>query len=84
MPNNLGKYLGVPIFHNRVNRRSFQFILDKLDHRLSNWKVKTLSFAGRLTLMKSVLRSLPSYVMQSTNVPRYIHDKIDKRCRDFI
>lgn len=61
--NDLGKYLGVPILHNRVNRRSFQFILDKVDQRLSNWKVKTLSFAGRLTLTKSVLQSLPSYAM---------------------
>lgn len=82
--NDLGKYLGVPILHNRVNRRSFQFILDKVDQRLSNWKVKTLSFAGRLTLTKSVLQSLPSYVMQAAYVPRFICDEIDKKCRSFV
>lgn len=59
----IGKYLGVPILHNRVNRHSFQFILDKVDQRLSNWKVMTLSLAGRLTLTKSVLQSLPTYVI---------------------
>lgn len=80
----LGKYLGVPILHKRVNRRSFQFILDKVDQRLSNWKTKMLSFAGRLTLTKSVLQSLPTYVMQSAYIPRSICDKTDKRCRSFV
>lgn len=51
----LGKYLGVPLLHSRVNRSSFQYILDKVDQRLSNWKMKMLSFAGRLTLTKLVL-----------------------------
>lgn len=70
--NDLGKYLGVPILHEKVNRRSFQFILDKVDQRLSNWKVKTLSFAGRLTLTKSVVQSLPQYVMQSAYLPNHL------------
>lgn len=82
--NDLGKYLGVPIIHNRVNRRSFQFILDKVDQRLSNWKANSLSMAGRLTLTKSVIQSLPTYVMQSAFVPRYICDEIDKKCRSFV
>lgn len=81
--NDLGKYLGVPIIHSRINRGSFQFILDKVDQRFSNWKTKMLSFAGRLTLTKSVLQSLPSYVIQSAYVPRSICDEIDKRCRNY-
>lgn len=80
----LGKYLGVPIIHERVSRRSFQFILQKVDQRLSSWKAKTLSFAGRLTLTKSVLQALPAYVMQSTLIPRHLCDDIDKRCRQFL
>lgn len=80
----IGKYLGVPILHDRVSRRSFQFILDKVDKRLSNWKANTLSFAGRFTLTKSVVQALPTYVMQSTLIPRYLCDEIDKRCRRFL
>lgn len=82
--NNLGKYLGVPILHEKVNRRSFQFILDKVDQRLSNWKAKTLSFAGRLTLTKSVVQALPTYVMQSVELPKYLCAEIDKKCRKFL
>lgn len=84
MTNDLGKYLGVPILHEKINRRSFQFILDKVDSRLSNWKVKTLSFAGRLTLTYSVIQAMPSYIMQSTYLPNYFCVEIDKRCRRFL
>lgn len=84
MTNDLGKYLGVPILHERVNRRSFRFILDKVDQRLSNWKAKTLSFTRRLTLTKLVVQALPTYVMQSAALPKYICEEIDKKCRNFL
>lgn len=55
-----------------------------MDKRLTNWKAKTLSFVGRLTLTKSVVQALPTYVMQSALIPRYLCDEIDKRCRCFL
>ncbi|GJX38683.1 hypothetical protein Tco_0251986 [Tanacetum coccineum] len=42
----------------------------KLRSRLSNWKVKTLSTGGRLTLLKSVLGASPLYNMSIYKVPR--------------
>lgn len=83
LTDDIGKYLGVPILHERVSRRSFQFILDKVDKRLSTWKAKTLSFAGQLTLTKSVIQALPTYIMQSAFIPRSLCDEIDKKCRSF-
>jgi hypothetical protein len=80
----LGKYLGVPILHKRVTKDTYQFILDKVNQRLSTWKANTLSFAGRVTLAKSVIQALPSYVMQTVLLPVSICDEIDKRCRGFI
>lgn len=55
--NDLGKYLGIPILHKKVPKRFFQFILNKVNQRLSSWKAHHLSFAGRLTLMKFVLQA---------------------------
>lgn len=80
----LGKYLGVPIIHERVSRRSFQFVMEKVNMRLSSWKANTLSFAGRLTLTKSIIQVLPTYVMQSAFIPRHLCDEIDKSCRRFL
>lgn len=76
MTDDLGKYLGVPILHKRVNQRSFHYILDKVDQRLSNWKAKTLSFVGRINLTQSVLQALSFYVMQSVYLPRHICDQM--------
>lgn len=84
MTDDLGKYLGVPILHKRVNQQSFRFIHDKVDQRLSTWKAKTLSFAGRITLTQSVLQALPTYVMQSAYLPRHVCEEIDKKCRRFV
>lgn len=55
-----------------------------MDQRLSNWKAKTLSFAGHLTLTKSVIQALPAYVMQAAYIPRHLCEDIDKRCRRFL
>nr|GFA89147.1 hypothetical protein [Tanacetum cinerariifolium] len=44
----------------------------KLRSRLSNWKVKTLSIGGRLTLLKSVLGASPLDNMSIFKVPKGI------------
>ncbi|KAA3473807.1 reverse transcriptase [Gossypium australe] len=36
--NELGKYLGVSFFHNRVSIDTFQFILDKVCNQLNGWE----------------------------------------------
>nr|GEY85333.1 RNA-directed DNA polymerase, eukaryota, reverse transcriptase zinc-binding domain protein [Tanacetum cinerariifolium] len=51
-------------------RKSAWFdIVHKSHHRLSKWKVKTLSIGGRLTLLKSVLGATPLYNMSIYKVP---------------
>lgn len=39
---------------------------------------------GRLTLTKSILSVLPSYVMQVTNLPLSVCDELDKISRNFV
>lgn len=80
----LGKYLGVPIFHKRVGLNTFNYVLEKVKQRLSTWKSKTLSFAGRVTLARSVVQAMPTYIMQTTVLHRGTCDEIDKLCRNFI
>lgn len=37
--NNLGKYFGVPFFHNRMKNSTYNYILEKIQERLSGWKM---------------------------------------------
>ncbi|KAH9786561.1 putative ribonuclease H protein [Citrus sinensis] len=80
----LGCYLGMPFLHSRVNKATYQTILDKVDKRLTGWNAAHLSLAGRITLAHSVLQAMPIYAMQTTLLPALVRGKIEKSCRRFI
>ncbi|XP_052112461.1 uncharacterized protein LOC127744218 [Arachis duranensis] len=80
----LGKYLGVPVLHSKVTKHTFEGIINKLHARLNSSKASSLSLAGRTTLVKSVLSSMPLYNMQSAILPASTCNTIDRICRNFI
>nr|GEU47948.1 RNA-directed DNA polymerase, eukaryota, reverse transcriptase zinc-binding domain protein [Tanacetum cinerariifolium] len=61
----LGSYVG-GIMH---KLHSWANIVDIVKRRLSRWKMKMLSVRGRLTLIKSVLGSMPIFHMSMFKVP---------------
>lgn len=81
---NLGNYLGVPILQSIVSKDTFGFLLDRINSKLNGWRKKTLSFAGRITLTKFVLLSLPIYTMSSLVLPRNVIGEMERLCRNFI
>ena len=80
----LGKYLGVPLWHNRVSKQMYGGIIEKVKSHLSGWNASTLSLAGRITLAQSVLAAIPLYSMQTVMLPAAICNDIDVTCRRFI
>nr|GEV16455.1 hypothetical protein [Tanacetum cinerariifolium] len=52
------KYLGVPLVSSRLISRDCKELIDKVQNRVNDWKNKSLSIAGRLQLIQSVLSSL--------------------------
>ncbi|XP_060959435.1 uncharacterized protein LOC133030647 [Cannabis sativa] len=76
-------YLGLPLFRTRQKDADFNFILDNLVKKLHGWKLKSLSKAGRATLIKSVGLALPVYTMQTTKLSKKLALRIDGMVRDF-
>ncbi|GJX75160.1 putative RNA-directed DNA polymerase, partial [Tanacetum coccineum] len=63
-------YLGLPIGANMSRSANWSPLIDRFHKRLSMWKSKTLSFGGRLTLIKSVLGSLGVYFFSTFKAPK--------------
>lgn len=57
------KYLGLPSMIGRRNKATFAFIKDRIWKRINSWRGSLLSRAGKEVMIKSVLQSIPSYVM---------------------
>uniref|UniRef100_A0A803P2H6 Reverse transcriptase n=1 Tax=Cannabis sativa TaxID=3483 RepID=A0A803P2H6_CANSA len=71
------KYLGNPFFVSARKREDFNFIKTKVLNRLEGWKAKCLSQAGRTTLIKSVLQSIPCYTTAATRLPVSLCKELD-------
>ena len=80
----LEKYLGMPILQKRINKDTFGEVLEKVASRLAGWKKQTLSLAGRVTLTKSVLSSIPVHTMSTISMPVGILEKLDSLARSFV
>ncbi|MCH81151.1 putative non-LTR retroelement reverse transcriptase, partial [Trifolium medium] len=80
----LGKYLGVPITGKAPRREDYQYIIDQVSSRLVAWKANHLSFAGRVTLAKSVIEAIPIYPMMTNRIPKTCLEEIQKLQRKFI
>nr|POE52457.1 hypothetical protein CFP56_74012 [Quercus suber] len=69
---NIGNCLGFSINHKGVLRNRLNFIAERVISKLSGWKARFLFFARRSMLVKSVMSSIPNYVMQATALPAHL------------
>jgi hypothetical protein len=58
--------------HKRLSNSDWKDVLDKFQKRLGRWKSKLLSVGGRLTLLNSVLSSLPLFMFSFFEVPKEV------------
>ena len=76
-------YLGAPLFSTRSRSKDFKFLQERLESKLLGWRCKSLSWAGRNTLIKSVAQALPSYTFSSFDVSVKVCDKLDSITKRF-
>ncbi|GKD38842.1 hypothetical protein Tco_1259049, partial [Tanacetum coccineum] len=71
-------YLGVSVGNLMSRHSAWTSVIQKLRARLSNWKVKTLSIGGRLTLLKSVLGASPLYSLSIFKAPKQVLHEMEQ------
>ena len=72
----VGKYLGLPEHFVRKKRDLFTSIVDRIRQQASNWSTRFLSRAGKLTILKAVLHTIPTYAMSCFQLPQCLCNRI--------
>ncbi|KAL0289800.1 UNVERIFIED_CONTAM: hypothetical protein Sradi_7064800 [Sesamum radiatum] len=78
------KYLGVPLVSSKLSVTDCRPLLQKIDDRLAGWRHLTLSFAGRVQLIKSVLSAMHAYWASVFLLPKKVIKEIEGRMRRFL
>lgn len=76
-------YLGLPLGANLNIGSNWGPIIEKFHKKLTTWKAKTLSYGGRLTLLKSVLGALGTYFFSLFKAPKCVLNYLEKLRRNF-
>nr|XP_043619767.1 uncharacterized protein LOC122591571 [Erigeron canadensis] len=78
------KYLGVPLVSTRLVYRDCNELVEKVRNRVPDWKNKSLSFAGRLQLLQSVLGSMNVYWSTMFMLPSRVINEVEQIMRSFL
>ncbi|XP_060210356.1 uncharacterized protein LOC132637257 [Lycium barbarum] len=63
-------YLGLPLGAKFKSIDIWNSVIERMEKRLATWQIQYLSLGGRLTLINSVLDSIPTYIMSLFPMPR--------------
>lgn len=76
-------YLGAPFFLTGSPSKDFKFLEEKLEAKLTGWRSRCLSRAGRCILINLVAQAVPNYTLSSFKVLGKICNKLDAISRRF-
>ena len=77
-------YIGLPLSAKFKEKAIWDPIIEKFEKKLSGWKSMYLSKGGRLTLIKSVLSSIPTYFLSLFPLPSSVAFKLEAIQRNFL
>ncbi|GKB10952.1 hypothetical protein Tco_0844875 [Tanacetum coccineum] len=78
------KYLGVPLVSSRLMIRDCKELIEKVQNRVQDWKNKSLSIAGRLQLIRSVVGSMHIFWASVFIIPNRVLIDIEQIMRTFL
>ncbi|WJX94410.1 hypothetical protein P8452_75829 [Trifolium repens] len=78
------KFLGIPVGANPRRQATWKPVVDAMTKRLNSWSSRLLSYGGRITLINSVLSSLPLYFFSFFKAPSCVIKQLVKLQRNFL
>ena len=78
------KYLGLEVGGNPRTVKFWEPVLTKLKARLNGWRGRFLSLAGRISLVKTIISSVPLYYLSIFKAPESIYKNITSIQRRFL
>ena len=78
------KYLGFPLGANHTRVTLWDQVIFKIESKLAGWKSNLITMGGRVTLIKSVLRSLPMYLISIFKILLIVANKMEAYLRRFL
>ncbi|KAM6547870.1 hypothetical protein CsatB_019546 [Cannabis sativa] len=77
-------YLGIPICGKKISGKECDILAERMTARIKTWSSRNLSFAGRITLINSVLIAIQAYWSQIMILPKKVLRSIEAICRAFL
>ncbi|XP_020595580.1 uncharacterized protein LOC110035651 [Phalaenopsis equestris] len=78
------KYLGTMLLSGITRQIQFEEVINKITPYLSGWTHSFLSNGGRITLLKSILTTFPSYILQMTNIKKSTQILLERAFNRFL
>lgn len=78
------RYLGLPLMTKAMRRQDYMPLIEKIRSKISSWKSRFLSYAGRLQLIKSVLTSIANFWAAVFRLPSKCMKEIEQICSAFL
>ncbi|KAE8701523.1 leghemoglobin C2-like [Hibiscus syriacus] len=77
-------YLGLPLGAKKNSEKLWEPVIENFSRKLVGWKASSLSMAGRLVLIKSVLSSLPIFYLSIFKMPSTISQQLNSLMSNFL
>ena len=78
------RYLGVPLNSKKLSLLNCEPLLHQIKTRFSSWSVKSLSFSGRLLLIKTVISGINNFWCSAFVLPKACVKRINSLCSIFL
>ena len=78
------KYLGIELEKGNKSNKVWHSFLNKLDAQIGGWQDKWLTKARKISKIRAVLSTLPTYQLSCLPLAKNIHKQFEAKFRSFL